>query len=403
MNGAGDEFLACAGFTENEDGGIRRGDDFDLLLDEAEAAAGADDFAKVVRDGAAGFLDAFVAIPDGEVLYERDPTEGAELDYGSSDEDWNADAILADEFLFVGGAGSKAEAIFVGEFIERSVLQRRNIGPAHLSGGDVFAGVADDIEEGIVDNRVMVELAGDDADDGGLRDLGVAAGAFAADLLVELVAFREVADDAGVPMENTGGIPEGHGHGVRPEERTIVAAMPAFGADVAGRDGSIELPVQAIAQAVPFGIEKGDVMGKGVLRGIPVEASGAGVPGCNGAGAIEEEEGVILGPGGGWGWFRRGRLVPKCDDVADGEDIALCRELHLSGAAIGTEQLNRAFLFAVGEERLPKLGNKGFQRGRGEVMQFLTCETLTGESEEPGRSDASFLITGLIVGDEDGR
>ena len=259
MDGAGDEFLAGAGFAEDENGGVCWGDDLDLLLDEAETDAVAYDFIKVSGDGG-GIFDAFLAMPDAEVLDKRDPAEGAELDDGGGDEDGDADAILPDELFFVGGTGAKAKAFFVGQFIERSVLDRAEIGPGDVPGLDVFACIADDVEEGVVDIGDLVELAGDDAGDGGVGDLDDTAGPFAAELFVEVVALGEVANDAGEAAEYTTLVLEGHGDGIGPEEGGVRAAVEAFRAYVAGGGGAIEVSIETVGEPGFLLIEHGNVM-----------------------------------------------------------------------------------------------------------------------------------------------
>jgi len=47
VDGAGDEFLACAGLAQQQDGGVAWGDRFDELEDVLDGGAVADDLIKV--------------------------------------------------------------------------------------------------------------------------------------------------------------------------------------------------------------------------------------------------------------------------------------------------------------------------------------------------------------------
>ena len=211
--------------------------------------------------------------------------------------DWNADAILSDEFLFVGGAGPKAEAFFVSKFVEGSVFDGAELGPGDETGLYVLAAVADDIEEGFVDIGDLVELAGNDAGDGGLGDLDKAAGALAAELFVEVVAFGEVANDAGEAAEYAVLVLEGHGDAIGPEEGRVRAAVEALGGDVTGGAGVPEVLIETIGESGFLLIEHRHMTPDGLFGRVSVAAFGAGIPGDDDAGLIEEEESVILDPG----------------------------------------------------------------------------------------------------------
>jgi len=67
---------------------------------------------------------------------------------------------------------------------------------------------------------------------------GAEAGARAAEFFVTLMAFGEVADNARKTMQGAGFVFKRHGDGIRPEAGSILAGLPAFGANVAAGGGA---------------------------------------------------------------------------------------------------------------------------------------------------------------------
>ena len=129
------QLFAGAGFTENQHGGVSRGDYFEQLFHPVESGAGSHHLFKHLLALHQILAHTLRRVTRPEVLYEGNPAERAQFQRRRRHQDRDAATVLANQLLFEWRAGAEPQRFFVCQFVQRQVFGRGKIGPAQLAGG----------------------------------------------------------------------------------------------------------------------------------------------------------------------------------------------------------------------------------------------------------------------------
>src|ERR1700687_1177854 len=99
----------------------------------------------------------------------------------------------------------------MGQFIQREIFRRSEIGPMQAAGQQILAAVAYQVEEGVVGFGNPVKFSSHDASDGGFRRESPVTRARPPQFLIPLVALAKVTYDSCKTLQTAVFVFEGHG------------------------------------------------------------------------------------------------------------------------------------------------------------------------------------------------
>ena len=100
MDGARHQLLPGPGFPQDQHVRIGRSNHFHLLLNPPQSRAGAYDLLEVIFDLDIFVFDTLQPVALPEILHERDPSEGSELQYRGSKQNRDSSPIFAKSIPF---------------------------------------------------------------------------------------------------------------------------------------------------------------------------------------------------------------------------------------------------------------------------------------------------------------
>ena len=119
MDGARDQFLAGAGFAQDQHGRIGGRNHFHLPLNPLQGRAAADDLLEVVLDLDIFVFDTLQPVALAQILHEGDPAERRELQDRRGHQNRDPSPVLANQLFFKRRAGAEPQAFFVRQFVQR--------------------------------------------------------------------------------------------------------------------------------------------------------------------------------------------------------------------------------------------------------------------------------------------
>src|SRR5581483_869534 len=332
------QFLAGAGFAEDQHCGIGGSDEFDLTEDAVHRRAAADDLHELVFEDddlvlvLARLCRGGPLIKRAQFLYEGDPAKWGELQNGGCHQNLNAGAVLADQFLLKRGARPESQTFFVGQFVECEILRWGEVRPSQAPGQQVFAGVTDQFEEGVVGFGNAVELAGYDTGDQSVGRYGPETGARAAQFLITFAALAKIAHHSREPLQFPVFVFQRDRDYVPPESLSILSHAPAFAAEMALGNGPVQLLCDVGAPLFIVRVEHRNMFIDDLGGCVAIDTLGARIPSHHRAVHIQEKNGVVLYPGGNLSGRGAGGafFVAEDQDMAHRQDIGLDRVLNLA-------------------------------------------------------------------------
>ena len=96
-------------------------------------------------------------------------------------------------------------------------------------------------------------------------------------------------------------------------------------------------------------------------------------------------------------------LVTQHQEVAYRQHVPFGRVLNVPRASVRTQQLERAFLFALLQKGTPAFRNQRLETGLGKIIQTAADDLFPRETQEFARADTGVPVLAIVVRDQDGR